>query len=105
MDKRSVLKILSRFRKSLETQGIKVDRMLLFGSCARGKQREGSDIDVVVISEDFKGKSYWQRIDLLSAAIYEVFEPIEALAMTPEEWSNDKSAFAELAKDGEVMPA
>ncbi len=60
--------------------------MILFGSYATGKYKEGSDIDVVVISDNFEGKNYWERIDILSDAIYEVFEPIEAVAMTPEEW-------------------
>jgi len=86
MDKKSVLKRVSRFKKSLESKGIKVDRMLLFGSCAKGTQKEGSDIDVVVISESLNGKGYWERIQILSDAIYEIFEPIEAVAMTPEEW-------------------
>jgi len=35
-------------------------------------QREESDIDLGVISEDFKGKDFWQRIEVLSDAIYEV---------------------------------
>jgi hypothetical protein len=33
---------------------------------------EGSDIDIVAISDDFKYKSYWERIDILSDVIYEI---------------------------------
>ncbi len=93
---------MSRFKKAIEAQNVKVDRMILFGSQATGKAREGSDIDVVVISEDFKDKGYWERIDILSAAIYDVFEPIEAVAMTAEEWSNGTSPVATYVKDGSV---
>ena len=102
MDKDAVLEIMSRFKRAIEAQNVKVSRMILFGSQETGTAREGSDIDVVVISDDFKDKGYWQRIDILSAAIYEVFEPIEAIALTTEEWNNGTSPVAEYVKDGAV---
>lgn len=74
--------------------------MILFGSYADGTAREDSDIDVVVISSDFADKSYWDRIDLLSDAIYQVFAPIEASAFTPEEWSTSPSLLVDYAKNG-----
>ena len=103
MDKKSVLTIISDFRKAIESAGIKPQKMLLFGSYATGDYRPDSDIDLVVISKDFEGKSYWQRIDLLSAAIYEVFQPIEAIAMTPQEWEKGDSLIADYARNGEVV--
>jgi hypothetical protein len=36
----------------------------------------------VVISDDFAEKGYWERIDILVEAFYEVFAPIEPAAMT-----------------------
>lgn len=103
MDKEAVLKLLRAFKQILESKRIKVDRLILFGSYARGGYREGSDIDVVIISRDFKDKGYWERIDILSDAIYEVFAPIEAVAMTPQEWSRKESMIVAYAKDGEVL--
>ncbi|MDI6807833.1 MAG: nucleotidyltransferase domain-containing protein [Candidatus Eisenbacteria bacterium] len=103
MDKDTVLKILSRFIKALESKGITITKLILYGSYATGTFREGSDIDVVVISQDFAGKGYWERIDILSDAIYEVFEPIEAIALTPVEWEKEESAIVEYSKSGEVV--
>lgn len=103
MDKSSVLRIVSDFRKALETQSVKPQKIILFGSHSTGTQREDSDIDLVVISEDFSGKSYWERIDILSAAIFTVFKPIEAIAMTPEEWQSGDSLIADYARNGEVV--
>jgi len=31
--------------------------------------RERSDIDLILISEDFSGHDYWSRIDILSEAM------------------------------------
>src|SRR3990172_2244147 len=105
MDKKAVLDIIARFRKALESRGIRVARMVLFGSHATGTYHEGSDIDLVVISEDFTRKNFWERIDVLSDAIYEVFEPIEAVAMTPAEWDRKESIIVDFAEKGEVVPA
>jgi predicted nucleotidyltransferase len=103
MDKKAVLEIIARFKKAIESKGIRVERLILFGSYATGTYREGSDIDIVVISDDFKGKSYWERIEILSDAIYEVFEPIEAVAMTPGEWERRESMIVDYAEKGEVV--
>ena len=104
MDKKSALEILARFKKALESQQVKLDKLILFGSFANETTiREGSDIDVVVISKDFAGKDFWQRTDILSEAIYKVFEPIEAVALTPEEWEKGESVVVEYAKNGEVV--
>ena len=103
MDKAAVMKIISDFGRALEAENIKPQKIILFGSFSAETQREDSDIDLVVISEDFTGKDYWERIDILSAAIYTVFEPIEAVAMTPVEWQSGDSLIADYARNGEVV--
>ncbi len=103
MDKRDVLNIISRFKKELESLGVRVEKVILYGSFARGDYREDSDIDLLVISQDFEGKDYWERIDILSEAIYEIFEPIEAVAMTPNEFENKDSLLVDYASNGQVV--
>jgi len=103
MDKAAVLNIIGQFKKVLEKKGIKINRIILFGSYAAGKQQDASDIDLVVISDDFLHQDYWQRIELLTDAIYEVFKPIEAVAMTVKEWENGESIIADFARNGEVV--
>jgi len=103
MDKKAALEVLSRFKKGLECRGIRVDKLILFGSYATGVNKEGSDIDVVVISKDFDGKDFWERTEILSDIIYEIFEPIEAVALTPEEWEKKELGMVECAKGGEII--
>ena len=103
MDKDEVLTIIRRFHSALSARGIKASKLILYGSYARGDYHEGSDIDLVVISEDFQGRGYWERIDILAECICELFEPIEAVAMTPEEWEEGRSLIVQFASQGEVV--
>lgn len=100
MGQTAVIKALKQFGKALESHGVQVEHLILFGSQATGTAREDSDIDVVVISSSFAGKGYWERIDVLSEAIYQVFAPIEATAFTPEEWEARDSLIFDYARDG-----
>ncbi|MFQ5420051.1 MAG: nucleotidyltransferase domain-containing protein, partial [Anaerolineae bacterium] len=79
---------------------VQVEQMVLFGSHASGTARDDSDIDVAVISSTFTGKDYWERIDILSNAIYALFAPIEAIAFSPEEWQEGNSLIAQYARKG-----
>lgn len=100
MGQDTVIKTVRQFKKVLESLNIQVEQIVLFGSHAVGAAHEGSDIDIVVISPSFAGKSYWERIDILSEAIYKVFAPIEATAVTPEEWQAGNSLIVDYAQNG-----
>lgn len=99
----SILNILKKFREAIERRGVRVVNLVLYGSQAQGTARKDSDIDVVVVSPAFVGMDYWQRIEVLSQAICEVWEPIEAVAMTPQEWKDGDSMIAQFARQGEMV--
>ncbi len=103
MDKEHIKEIISRFKEALRKRGVTAEKIILYGSWAQGTPHEGSDIDLVVVSEAFHHKGYWERLDLLSDAIYDVFEPIEAVAVTPEEWKKQDSLICHFAGHGELV--
>jgi predicted nucleotidyltransferase len=103
LDKKTVIKIVDQFYQGIKARGIKPQKLILYGSYASGIHAEGSDIDLVVISDDFIGKDYWDRIEILSDTIYEIFAPIEAVAMTQEEWDRGDSFVTDFARNGEVL--
>ncbi len=103
MGKKDVLEILHRFHAALESGSVHVDRMVLFGSWSRGEGRPSSDIDVLVVSSDFVGKDHWARCRLLGSAVYKVFAPIQAVALTPDEWVSRNSTICQFAEDGELI--
>jgi len=76
---------VKRYRAQLETMGIRPVRILLYGSQATGTAREGSDIDLIVISGDWKKYNHRQRLELLGIASARILEPIQAQGFTPTE--------------------
>jgi predicted nucleotidyltransferase len=103
MDKATVVDIVNRFQQQIKARGINTKKIILYGSHASGTNQEGSDIDLVIISDDFIGKDFWERIDILTDVIYEIFAPIEAVALTQEEWDKGESFVIDFARDGEVL--
>ncbi|MDD5674613.1 MAG: nucleotidyltransferase domain-containing protein [Chitinivibrionales bacterium] len=104
MDKKTALEILNKFKASLERTGIPVHQMILFGSYATGTFTDDSDIDVVVVSEAFRELNHWQRIEKMTDALYELFQPIEPRALTPEEWESGESMTAAYARTSTLIP-
>ena len=78
-------RIIKRYRAQLQKMGIHPTRILLYGSQAAGTAREGSDIDLIVISGDWKNYSHRQRLELLGIAAARILEPIQANGFTPSE--------------------
>jgi uncharacterized protein len=103
MDKQTAVEAVRRFRRVLEGNHISVERMVLFGSHAEGTAREVSDIDVAVVSRDFRARGFWERIRILSDALYEVGLPIEAVALSPEEWDLADRPIVVFARRGEEV--
>jgi predicted nucleotidyltransferase len=79
--------IIERFRLQLEQMGIHPLRILLFGSHASGTAREGSDIDLIVISDDWIKYNQRERLEILGVAAARILEPVQAQGFTTSEIS------------------
>jgi uncharacterized protein len=83
-------RIISRYKNELEKMGLQVEKILLYGSQATGTMREGSDIDLFVISPDWKIYGQRERLEMLGVAAARILEPIQAQGFTPDEIANQK---------------
>lgn len=88
MVKKSVIKIIQKFSDSLNDKGIDVDRIILYGSYAKGNQREESDIDVAVVSGNF-GKDRTEEGMLLFRIAGDVDTRIEPVPISLESYNKD----------------
>ncbi len=86
LTQRSKIKeIIDSYKDSLRTLGIRTQRVILFGSYARGKQKVHSDIDLLIISNDFRYMNLRNRLEVLGVAAVRIMQPIEAKGYTQAE--------------------
>lgn len=79
---------LSKFKEKISSTN-KIDKLILFGSRAKGTSKKNSDVDLLLISKDFKGKKYFRR----APKFYRMWDydyDVDIICLTPEEISARK---------------
>lgn len=73
----------------LLSQRVRVREAYLFGSYAKGTWLKTSDVDLVIVSEDFRGMRFTERLDLVNELQWKArIRPfVEAIPLTPEEFA------------------
>jgi len=92
-----VRKFASRLKKKYRVQ-----KLIMFGSRARGDHLKSSDYDFVIVSQDFEGLRFGERMALVSE-LWEAPYGLEALCYTPEEFerkSNQITIVREAVREG-----
>jgi predicted nucleotidyltransferase len=80
---------------------------VLFGSYYKGKPHKDSDIDIAVVSNDFKYRSISHRgrltYDAEVAVIRKFDIPIDLIKLTVDEYENETRMIASYIKEGKVV--
>jgi uncharacterized protein len=95
--------ILTRFRAALdETYGDRIERVVLFGSRARGEARPGSDYDIAVFLKDFEsfGADAGRIAAIETDILYDTGAVINALPFKAGAYSERTGLMLELRRDG-----
>jgi predicted nucleotidyltransferase len=85
---------------------ISIERIILFGSYIRGQQKKWSDIDLAVISDDFKKMNFHSRLVFLGMIAWHVkATEIEALGYTVDEYKNATKLdfLGEIKRKGKII--
>jgi predicted nucleotidyltransferase len=77
--------ILPKIRDTL-----KPNLVIIFGSRARGEASEESDIDVIIVSDHFRGKPFLGRMPMMIRTFRFPWS-VDYLCYSPEEFSEIKS--------------
>jgi len=109
MVKSKVVEAIGFFGRCLKEKGVKVSKIILFGSQVGGKATKESDVDIAIISDDFQGKDIFERARLTKEAeiltLKKFMMPLDIVTLTSEELESGTSLVAEYAKKGKVMYA
>lgn len=96
-------RILRQFAEALRRENIPLHQMFLFGSVARGKQHEWSDIDVAVVGPAFDKDRIEEMIHLqfIARRIHPALSPVP---LRPDELQDRFSTIADaIRKEGQEV--
>ena len=98
MAEERVFKALSSIAQQLARDGLNVSKLILFGSHAEGTAHDDSDVDVAIVSDDFRGKDIFERAEMnKSAEILATRQfklPFDIIALTVDEFEKETSLAA-----------
>ncbi|MCI0469812.1 MAG: nucleotidyltransferase domain-containing protein [Nitrospirae bacterium] len=98
-----IKKIVKRYIAELKKYGLDISAVFLYGSYAKGMQKEYSDIDIAIVSPSFKGMDIFERQMILSKAHHNFGEPIEPIGFTPEQILDRRGFAREIVENGVVV--
>ena len=73
-------------------QNVKINKVILFGSRARGDYREDSDWDILIVTEDKLDKKTWEDFSYnVSLALIDLLDsPVDVLIIDKEDYEDKK---------------
>jgi uncharacterized protein len=97
LDRKKVklIKGLSEFKERLNCK-MHLEKIIFFGSFAKGTNHRYSDIDLIVISKNFQNRRYRRRIPELYD-FWEMDYPVDFICYTPEEFK-ERSKYDSIAR-------
>jgi uncharacterized protein len=105
MVKRKVRAAVEFLDRCLREGGVTPSKVILFGSQTEGRATRESDIDVVIVSEDFRNKDILERAAMTKEAEIKTLKkfmiPLDILTLTPEE--NETSLIGAHARSVEIV--
>jgi len=90
---------INKFLKLMENNNIHIQKAILFGSYATGTYNKWSDIDLAIVSENFKGNRFLDTIEL-NNYIFESSLDISPLPFRPEDFDDSMFARDEIVRKG-----
>ena len=108
MDSNKIKIAAFTIKKTFHEKKMELDKIILFGSSADVIKKENNDIDLIVISRNFRKKSYDKRIfalkNLNRDIVKKTDKPVDILYYSDEEWNEDSSLIIrEAKKTGKVI--
>lgn len=96
----NIINIIKEFIKLLQEENIVVEKVILFGSYAKGTYRADSDIDLAIISPSFKEEECIDNMTLLLCKANILKADIQTIPFSIEEYKNPKGIMEEILNTG-----
>ncbi len=94
--------VIKKFIDYLKKEGIKINKVYLYGSYASKESDEFSDIDIAVVSPDFTENRYKERLRLMKIAS-KIDKRIEPVPFRPEDFNDNDPLVWEIKNKGKII--
>lgn len=84
--RKNLIHQLEEFKHNLG-KTMTVQKILLFGSYAEGTQKAESDVDLIIVSEEFKDYTFIERTAKMYG-FWSLDKPVDFLCYTPKEFED-----------------
>jgi uncharacterized protein len=91
------------FADAIRKQGIDLKTVILFGSYAKGEQREWSDIDVALVADEFVGVGFEDIKRFIDVTIQKPFFFIESHTFNTQDFALGNPFIDEIRRTGIVV--
>ncbi len=100
-----IREITKALAKELERNKIIIDKIILYGSYAKGNPHDYSDIDLVIVSPSFKGMKLLEIQGVLARVFSKYLSIIEPLGYSSEDFQSaePETLLGEIKKTGKVL--
>lgn len=98
----SIIEVVRKYIEELERNNIRVSEAIIFGSHAKGTNKEWSDIDIALVSVDFTGDRFDDRQRIIPLR-RKIDSRIEPMPFKPEDFYNGGMLAEEIKKTGKTI--
>ena len=95
-----IIKLIEEFIKLVKEDNIQIEKVILFGSYAKGNYSNGSDIDLAIISADFREKDCIDNMSNLLLKANKLKADIQTIPFSIEEYNDPKGIMEEILNTG-----
>lgn len=101
ISKNEIRKIIYQYITLLKQDNLRISKVLLYGSYAKNRATNDSDIDLCIISPDF-GKNKAKEMSYLLKKAYKINLLLEPIPLSPTDWEENDylPLIAEIKKHG-----
>lgn len=103
MDERKIIRAKEIIKNYFKLNKLRLNKVILFGSYLNGGTNLNSDIDLAIISSNFKNKSLFEKAKLTGDLDWKLVKktnmPFDILYYSEEEWEKSNSLILGEAKE------
>ena len=96
---KTILELINRYIEEL-SKDIVIDKVILFGSYAKGTNNEESDIDIAIFSKDFREETKIENMSFLLIKTSGLGIDLQPQAFTVEDYQNPEGVVKEILNTG-----